>query len=349
MNPAPEFPAGILRRIPRGAARVAPIRNFPYLLRELGCAPGPFFARTGFDPLVLEDPGNVMTYRDFGRVLECAAAETGCPHLGLLMAARAGIADLGIVGALLTHAPDVGAALRDAVRFMPLFDRAAVATLAVEREAAIFSYAIVEPDIPAAEQFRELSVGVMVMILRTLCGAAWAPDAVLFPHRARLPLRPYATFFRAPVDFGQGMAGIVFPARWLGRRPFSADATLRRALLAQIVAAPDAADAVFADRVRRQIQIDLPSGRTGEVAVAAALDMERSTLRRRLAREGTSFRAIVQDIQFEAAKHLMRESEMTLSEVASSLGYAELSVFTRAFRRWSGMTPSDWRADLRKV
>ncbi len=86
-------------------------------------------------------------------------------------------------------------------------------------------------------------------------------------------------------------------------------------------------------------------GASTEPTVARALAMDESTLRRRLAREGASFRAIVQDVRYEVARQLIGESELTLAEVAAVLGFCELSVFTRAFRRWSGVTPSQWRKE----
>src|SRR5271166_2020619 len=333
-----------MRPVPRGMTRVGPIRCLPALLRESGIAPAVVFPQAQVDPRLLDDADNVIAYRDLGRLLAISATATGCPHLGLRIGERCGIAELGPVGLLAARAPDVGTALRDFVRYMAVFDRAAVVSLAVEGETAIFHYIIVEPDIPAAEQIREGSVAIMVRVLRDLCGAYWTPESVMFPHRARGSLQPYRNYFRAPVHFGTGMAGIVFPARWLSQRVFSADRTLRRALQAQIVDGSAERDRLFADRVRHQIQVSLPQGQADEAAIARSLGIGRSTLRRQLAREGTSFRTIMQEIHYEAAKYLIRESDLVFAEVATALGYAELSVFTRAFRRWSGVTPSAWRA-----
>ena len=132
----------------------------------------------------------------------------------------------------------------------------------------------------------------------------------------------------------------------------AADETLRETLLQQL-SASDAADRTsLADQARRQILLSMPLGHTGlqttapihrQPAIARALGMNVSTMRRRLAREATSFREIAHDIHYETARHLIRDSALALTEVASMLGYAELSVFSRAFRRWSGLSPSEWR------
>ncbi len=332
-----------LRRLPRGSARIGPIRSLPALLRARGIDPAWVFAQAQIDPSLFDDPENVIAYHDIGRVLAVSAAAMHCPHVGVLIGERCGVADLGLVGSLAAHAADVGTALRDFVRHMPLFDRAAVVSLAVDGDVATFTYTIVEPDIPAPEQIREGSVAIMVHVLRDLCGPSWAPDIVMFPHRLRGPLRPYRRYFRAPVHFGVGIAGIVFPARWLRQAIPNADGTLRYALLTHITAATPASDGPFADQVRRQIQLAMPRARADETVIARALGMDRSTLRRRLMREGSSFRTIVQDIRYQTARHLIHEAGLPLAEIATTLGYAELSVFTRAFRRWAGMTPSEWR------
>jgi AraC-like DNA-binding protein len=67
------------------------------------------------------------------------------------------------------------------------------------------------------------------------------------------------------------------------------------------------------------------------------------TLNRRLNACGISFQELTDQSRFEIAQHLLSNSSMPLTQIAATLGYADASVFSRAFRRWSGMTPSAWR------
>jgi AraC-like DNA-binding protein len=330
-----------MRDLPRGAARVGPICIIPALLLEAGIEPANVFAAAQFDPRLLEDRQNFISYQNLGRIVGAVAKALGRPDFGLAVAEDVGLAQLGPVAEFAAHAPNVGAALKDFVEHMPMFDRGGMVSLAADKDTATFSFMIVEPDVPAAEIIREGSVAIMVHVLRDLCGAGWAPDMVMFPHRARGSLQPYLKYFRAPVQFNASMAGCIFSARWLDQPVAKADPTLRTSLL-QKAAPPGYAS--FADLVRREIQLTMPAG-LAEAEVARKLDMDCSTLRRRLAREGASFRSIVQEIRFQHARQLIRESELTLAEVAAALGFGELSVFSRAFRRWSGKTPSEWRRD----
>lgn len=330
-----------MRDLPRGAARVGPICMIPALLREGGVDPAAVFAAAQFDPRLLDDPENFISYQSLGRIVGAVAEALNCPHLGLTIAESCGLAQLGPVAEIAAQAPHVGAALMDFVGHMPLFDRGGMVSLVADKETVNFSFKVVEPDVPAADIIREGSVAIMVHVLRDLCGASWEPELVMFPHRARGSLSPYRKYFRAPVNFNASMAGCVFAARWLDQPMAKANPKLRTSLLQK--AAPPTNES-FADLIRREIQLTMPAG-LSEAAVALSLDLDCSTLRRRLAREGASFRAIVQEIRYQHARELIRESELTLAEVAAVLGFGELSVFSRAFRRWSGKTPSEWRKD----
>jgi AraC-like DNA-binding protein len=313
----------------------------PALLHESGVDPAAIFAAAQLDPGLLEDPENFISYQSLGRIVGRVAEVLGRQHLGLMVGEINGLAQIGPVAEFAAHAPNVGAALKDFVEHMPMFDRGGMVSLVSDKDTATFSFLIVEPDVPAAEIIREGSVAIMVHVLRDLCGAGWEPDRVLFPHRARGSLQPYQKYFRAPVHFNASMAGCIFAARWLDQPVAKADPALRASLRQK---APSPTDGSFGDLVRREIQLTMPAG-LAEAEVARKLDLDCSTLRRRLAREGESFRAIVQEIRYRLARQMIRESELTLAEIAAVLGFGELSVFSRAFRRWSGKTPSEWRRD----
>ena len=81
--------------------------------------------------------------------------------------------------------------------------------------------------------------------------------------------------------------------------------------------------------------------------MADLLAMHRRTLSRRLKDSGSGYRTITNEIRFEIARQLLDETDVSLGQSAAALGYSEASAFTRAFRRWSGQTPSDWRAEGR--
>jgi AraC-like DNA-binding protein len=114
----------------------------------------------------------------------------------------------------------------------------------------------------------------------------------------------------------------------------------------------DQSSGMLAADLRRLLRTELLRDTCSAAAVARLFSMHRRTLNRHLRMEGLAFRQAVNEIRFEIACELLANTDMTLSQVAAVLRYSELSAFTRAFRRWSGQTPSAWRAShhyVRKV
>ena len=100
----------------------------------------------------------------------------------------------------------------------------------------------------------------------------------------------------------------------------------------------------WAGDIRRMLCPWLTSHRCSVDAMADLLAMDHRTFERRLKSRGTSSRALAHEIRFEVACRLLKDTEMSLSQIAAALGYSQTSAFTRAFRGWSGQAPSVWRA-----
>jgi AraC-like DNA-binding protein len=101
----------------------------------------------------------------------------------------------------------------------------------------------------------------------------------------------------------------------------------------------------FSDEIRLSLWARLFTEDCSAGAMASLFSMHPRTLRRRLRREGTTFQNLLNERRFEFACELLARTEMTFSEIAAALGYSEPSGFTRAFRHWSGRTPTAWRAE----
>jgi AraC-like DNA-binding protein len=95
--------------------------------------------------------------------------------------------------------------------------------------------------------------------------------------------------------------------------------------------------------LRRVLRIELLRDNCSAGSIARLFSMHRRTLHRHLHMEGQAFRRVADEVRFEIACELLLNTGMALSQVAAALKYSELSAFTRAFRRWSGQTPSEWR------
>ena len=101
----------------------------------------------------------------------------------------------------------------------------------------------------------------------------------------------------------------------------------------------------FPDDIRRLLRTRLTSNHCSADDIADLLTMHRRTLSRRLKGSGMGYRAITNEIRFEIARQLLEDTKVSLAQIAAALGYSEASAFTRAFRRWSGQTPTAWRTE----
>jgi AraC-like DNA-binding protein len=110
-----------------------------------------------------------------------------------------------------------------------------------------------------------------------------------------------------------------------------------------VPAAGDASTGIVRE-LQRALRNRVVGGSCSASDVAEVLSIHRRTLNRCLRREGTTFRAVLDRVRFEAARDLLRDERREIDEVARALGYAEPSAFTRAFRRWAGVPPSRWRS-----
>jgi AraC-like DNA-binding protein len=328
----------------QGIVRVAALLGVAPLLREGGVDPAEVLTSLGLAPDTLNDADNRIHYRMGGQLLQHCAEITGCAHFGLLVGQQATIASLGMLGELMRRSPTVHSALRGLLLHLHLQTRGGVATHRVEGENATFGYAIYQRDMPGAAHAYDLVMAFEFNILRALCGAQWLPREVSFSHAKPGDLGPYRQFFRAPLRFNADRTEIVFSKTWLDHALPGHDAEayrrLQRELATQLLLAPDD----WAEQVRRALRTMIPSGRGSEAAISELLSIPTRTLRRLLGVQGTSFRALLEDVRYEIARQLLTDSDMCTAEIAEALDYADASAFTRAFRRWTASPPAAWRA-----
>lgn len=102
------------------------------------------------------------------------------------------------------------------------------------------------------------------------------------------------------------------------------------------------------ESVRLALAMRLPHQEGSLSAIAAALDTSARTLQKRLREQGTTFKELTDQVRLELAKEYLAREDTTLVAVAMLLGYSELSAFVRAFARWTGETPGEYRRHLRE-
>jgi AraC-like DNA-binding protein len=325
--------------------RIHPILCVPELLGELGVRSAAVLERAGIDLRAFDSPENRVPFEAVGRLLADCAVITERPHFGLLVGQRAGAAVTGVIGELARHSTSVRSGLRALIAHFHLHDRGALPVLLSRspREAEL-AYVIHHRDTPGTSQISDGAMAIGFHLMRSLCGPRWKPIEVTFSHSRPLDLTPYRCFFRAPVRFNAPRAALVFAARWLDEPIAGADPGAH-AHLSRLIAELEASkSSSVTEQVRCALSRVMVGAKPSVDQIARVLGCSRRTLHRRLAAEGTTIHRLVDEVRFELARQLLGETRIPLSEIAATLHYSELSAFSRAFKAWTGTTPSDCRA-----
>ncbi len=324
--------------------RIGALTNVPALIRNLGADPASILASAGLSPDALDLPSNRVPFAALTQFLSEAAGRTGCPHFGLLAGRTFHLSDLAALGAIVRNSPTVGLALEEFVVLQHLHSGGALAFLLRRGGVVDFGYAIYDPDARATFQIYDAAIAVALNMMREVCGEGFSPSEVFLPHAAPVDVAPYRRFFRTTVRFNAEFCALRFPESVMRQPIEDADAERLRIALAEARAAgnPTLVQAVY-----RTLRTLLLHGTSSGNDVARFLAMHRRTLNRRLSAEGTTFQRVLDDVRFAVAKELLENSAVSMYDVAAALGYSGLASFMRAFRRWSGTSPGDWRKSQR--
>ena len=328
---------------------VKPLQCIPDLLRELGARPKTVFRRAQIGPRVLLDPNNRLDFLQVGRLLvECVVA-TGCEHFGLLVGQRAGPATAGIIHELMPFTRTLRSALHALRSHLHLHDRGGVLALTEQSRTLVeAAYIVFRPNTPGAGQIGDGALAILLLMLRSLFGPAWKPVGVTIAHRRPSDTRPYRRFFNAPISFDAPRSALLVPAGLLDRQLPRADARAEAVIRAAIVDAEAARPLSLTLQVKRLVSVMLAGFAPSFPQIASALGMSARTLRRRLADEGTTVTAILNETRTELARQLIVDTRMPIHEIAQTLHYTKPGAFSRAYLGWTGITPlSARRAALR--
>ena len=214
------------------------------------------------------------------------------------------------------------------------------------------AYLVTHPLIPYSELlYRCHSDGWaawIVKLLRQMCHPDYSPQAVTLvwsPPEALLPV--YEATFRCPLEFSAAEARLYLDPTKLDEPLPTSNAELARQndqVVTEFLADMDRAD--LPALVQIKLIEFLPSGDCDREHVARALNMTVRTLQNKLENAGTSYQQLLDETRQELAQDYIAKKRMTVSEIAYLLGYTDISSFSRAFKRWTALSP---RAYLKSV
>ncbi len=292
-------------------------------------------------PEDLEDPTGRVSLRQAALLTDAATSLSKRPDLALRVGARPPTRALHVVGHVLVSARSLREAIDLFFRYAPLVIEGASFELLEEGDTATMRY-----EHPAVRPFAaELAFSFMYRIGLAFVGEGDQARVVRFRHPKPSYSEAYDRVFECPVEFDQPHDEIVFSASRLDVAIAQQDDQLYALLQRradELLVLLDAAVPVD-QRIREMLAYEPELRNVSMLTIASRLGTGSRSLRRRLQAAGSSWSALVDHEQRTRACTALRTSSAPIKQLSYRLGFSEPSAFHRAFKRWTGMTPIEYR------
>lgn len=299
----------------------------------------------GLSRTALDDPEQLVTYEALCRILDLGAERSGDSLFGLRLGLQQDISrTLGPLLYLTRNCETIRQALEELIGFYRFHTNAVRVRLEVHGSSVVLASALADREGGAGlRQVIDLIAGGSMQLMRILLGDRWQPKALMHPCGPAATAQDYRRLLGLVPDFNAEQSGWLFEAGLLDIPLESADRELHRLIQKQLVMLESLPEEDFPTNVRRIITQMLPQGAVSIERVSACLSLSPRTLQRHLGESDTSFQELLDDSRRAMAGRYLNDATLPLSQLAELVGYSELSSFSRAFKRWFGVSPKEWK------
>ncbi|NAS12178.1 AraC family transcriptional regulator [Poritiphilus flavus] len=203
-----------------------------------------------------------------------------------------------------------------------------------------------EPHRRGLELSNEATLSATVVVLQAMTETDITPTQVTFKHDPPGNLSSHEAAFNCPVLFNQPKYSITYKTADLETRTAKADISINKFLVERVeekTRGLEVSTNKVASDVESLIKDALPSGIPSIAQICDHIGMSNRTLTRRLSENGVTFRDLIMRTQKRLAKDLLKNTNRSIAEIAFETGFSEQSAFNRAFKRWTGFSPTEFR------
>jgi len=300
------------------------------LLEDYGFSQERVSAISGIDLTLLDQQDSRLPLDQYQTLWKTALTITNNPALGLELGQILNTSKIGLVGHVMFNSQNMGDGLKEFIRLFSIVNEAISLTLETDLQNVYLRFIHLNPEYYCISDMERT----MTLVLhrgKAFFDSNFQWKSAEFQHTQPDHVEHYKKVFNCALNFNQNYCQIVFDRKYLDlvpkqRNPYVGNAALQYAnnLLKKLLRRS------YADKVKALITQAISQG---EADIA----------------EGVSFQELLEDVRFTSAKEQLKETGRSLSEIAFSLGFSDLSAFSRAFKRWSGLTPKGYRENLQKT
>ena len=305
--------------------------------------PEPYFRKAHIDPRLINDPSARFSLTAMDNVYHELYKQVDDPCMGLKLASVWHPSHLASLGYAWLASSTLYTALNRLSRYVRIINDAISVSLEEEGDNLVITITSDDREIPAHYQ-ADSSSAILITMCRANYGEELSPVSVSFKHATSPCSGEYYGFFRCPVEFGAKQNQIILPLDVVNKRLTSASpqlAQINDQVMINYLADLDKEDVI--QQVKAAIIDQLPSGNVNEETVSEAIYSSKRSLQRRLNEKGTTFKTILTEVRQDLALKYIHDRKLTLTEISFMLGFSEMSSFSRAFKRWTGESPKEFR------
>jgi AraC-like DNA-binding protein len=313
-------------------------------LNKQGVTAQQLLVGTGISEQVLLQPEKLLPYRTAQKIVERACELSPAPDLGLVVGAGQTPSSMGILG----YGINCCATVEDAMNMAVKYYRVSSTLLESEwRQENGNLHWIAKPPIELKTILRflvEQEFSMLCRLFPMLTGQSARLHEAHFSYPEPEDVSLYRKLFDCTLVFSADENHLVMSASQLKLPILQANAlnvAAAESMCGEFLAANPITDDLIM-RVRKLI-LEQKNNFWTEAVIAEKMNVTSRTLRNRLRRLGTSYQEILDSLREQIARHVLRRSRLTVSEIAEHVGYSDARSFRRAFKKWTGMTPDQYR------
>ena len=313
------------------------------IIESSGVDPDPLMRKLCIDPQKIADPNARFTYKRIDTLWAEAAALIDDPCFGLKAAKYWHPSHMNSLGYAWLSSSSLRTALQRFSKYMRILTEGASFELEeINDELAVtLKYKSISRQQPTRT---DSAMAMLIAMCRANYGDDFSPASLSLTHPAPDCASKFYELFRCPINFDAADNRFTLTLESADKHLQGSNpllSTLHDQFMIDYLAQLDNSNIV--ERVRAAVIQQLPDGHISDGVVAKALYMNVRTLQRRLQKENTTFKTQLNSVRQELADRYIRDSSKSLAEISYLLGFSEMSSFSRAFKRWTGETPSRYR------